>query len=65
MPRLSAVQSTLQHVTAALSKIGRVPLALLLVWILTVWWGEQSTYEGHVQKCLWNNWETWVWHVKE
>ncbi|KAK5941279.1 hypothetical protein PMZ80_006557 [Knufia obscura] len=59
MPRLSAVQSTLQHVTAALSKIGRVPLALLLVWILTVWWGEQSTYEGHVQKCLWNNWETW------
>lgn len=45
---------------AVLRRIGRVPVFLLLVWFLTIWWGEHATFGEHIQDCVWHNWETWV-----
>lgn len=64
MLRFNALQSFLQDVKAASFRFGRIPLALLAVWLWAVWWGEHRTFESHVQECIWSNWETWVWHAE-
>lgn len=60
MPRPDVSNSLLSNVIAAVMRIGRVPLIIILTWLLTVWWGEHATFSSHIQQCVWRNWEDWV-----
>lgn len=60
MPRPDVSSSNLSNLKAFLTSIGRVPLVVTLLWLLTVWWGEHSTFNSHIQECAWRNWEDWV-----
>ncbi|KAL9109095.1 MAG: hypothetical protein Q9227_006186 [Pyrenula ochraceoflavens] len=33
--------------------------ALVLIWVLLLWWGERLVFEHAVQSCDWGNWEKW------
>lgn len=35
-------------------------LALILVWVYVLFWGEESTFNAKVGSCEWNRWEDWV-----
>lgn len=59
MPPPDTARLILRHVRGFIDRFGRAPLFLLLLWLLAVWWGEQSVFAGHVQDCAWPNWETW------
>ena len=37
-----------------------VPNLLLLMWVLTLWWGERSVFRTSVKECGWEKWESWV-----
>ncbi|OJJ46160.1 hypothetical protein ASPZODRAFT_67243 [Penicilliopsis zonata CBS 506.65] len=32
---------------------------LILLWILTLWWGERTVFRDGVEACQWGNWEKW------
>ena len=36
------------------------PLLLALLWIYTLWWGEQAIFQRQVKGCSWEDWESWV-----
>lgn len=40
-----------------------VPLVLILVWGLVLWWGEEVIFRRSVEDCAWSNWESWVYQV--
>lgn len=33
---------------------------LVVVWWITLYWGERSSFDGSIDSCRWENWETWV-----
>lgn len=41
-----------------------IPTALILIWILALWWGEVGTFRSSVNRCDWHNWERWVCPLK-
>ncbi|KAF2013293.1 hypothetical protein BU24DRAFT_411056 [Aaosphaeria arxii CBS 175.79] len=43
------------HLRSLLS-LGRI---LIVIWFVTLYWGERSAYTGHVDSCRWENWENW------
>lgn len=37
-----------------------VRLALVVLWILLLWWGEEAVFRRGVKGCAWDRWESWV-----
>lgn len=37
-----------------------LPVALILVWVFVLWWGEVGTFRRKVNQCDWQYWERWV-----
>lgn len=36
-----------------------VPLALIVIWWMVLWWGEEVVFRRSVEDCTWSNWESW------
>lgn len=43
-----------------LNSIFSVHLGLILVWVLTLWWGEKMSFKWTVADCAWARWENRV-----
>jgi len=43
-----------------LDKISHTKVALVIIWILVLWWGERLVFRRSVARCRWENWEQWV-----
>lgn len=41
-------------------RVFSVANALILLWVLTLWWGERTVFQESLEKCVWNKWEKWV-----
>ena len=37
-----------------------LPLVLIFIWIVVLWWGEEAIFRRKVKDCTWDQWETWV-----
>lgn len=37
----------------------RLTTALVLIWLVAVWWGERGIFKSAVAQCEWQNWERW------
>jgi hypothetical protein len=51
------VQSSVSRI---FRRIFTVANAVILVWVWTLWWGERTVFQEHIDACLWDNWEHWV-----
>lgn len=48
-----------------LKRVFTIANAIILLWILTLWWGERTVFRESIEACAWENWESWVscsWH---
>ncbi|KAF6229869.1 hypothetical protein HO133_004206 [Letharia lupina] len=36
-----------------------IPLALIIIWWVVLWWGEEVVFRHSVENCVWSNWESW------
>ena len=43
-----------------LGKISLTKVALVIIWVLVLWWGESLVFWRSIAKCRWENWEQWV-----
>jgi hypothetical protein len=34
--------------------------AIVLLWMLSIRWGERTVFDDHIKQCLWDSWEEWV-----
>lgn len=41
-------------------RVFTVPIALILLWFWTLWWGERTVFQESLDKCVWDKWEKWV-----
>lgn len=41
-------------------RIFTVSNGLVLLWVLTLWWGERTVFWDSVDNCVWQSWEKWV-----
>jgi hypothetical protein len=46
--------------TRIFRRIFTVANAVILVWVWTLWWGERTVFQEHIDACVWDNWEHWV-----
>ncbi|CAI7598965.1 unnamed protein product [Penicillium pancosmium] len=46
-----------------LRRIFTVANAVILVWMWTLWWGERTVFQEHIDACVWDNWEHWPQHA--
>lgn len=37
-----------------------IPLVLVIIWMLVLWWGEEAIFRRKVEDCAWDRWESWV-----
>ena len=37
-----------------------IPLALIILWYIALWWGEEAVFRRKVAGCAWKGWENWV-----
>lgn len=37
-----------------------LPNAVLLFWVLLVWWSEKGVFYSSMKECEWGDWEPWV-----
>lgn len=35
------------------------PLALIIIWWVVLWWGEEVVFRHSVEGCAWSKWESW------
>ncbi|KAA6415346.1 MAG: manganese ion homeostasis (Fr) [Lasallia pustulata] len=47
------------HSAWGLRHIAKVPLALILLWVIVLWWGERSVFRYSIAACDWDTWERW------
>src|SRR6266487_2874680 len=40
-----------------------LPHALILLWLVVLWWGERTVFRKTIEACEWHNWERWVRHI--
>lgn len=45
-----------------LRSLVNIRLGLIVFWIITLKWGEVTTFNWKVQDCAWDHWESWVGH---
>lgn len=50
--------------TRIFRRIFTVANAVILVWVWTLWWGERTVFQEHIDACIWDNWEHWVGHAE-
>lgn len=43
-----------------MKRIFTVSNGLVLLWVLTLWWGERTVFRDSVDSCVWQSWEKWV-----
>lgn len=36
-----------------------IPLALTIIWLVALWWGEEAVFRRSVEACAWDRWESW------
>ncbi|KAJ5334566.1 hypothetical protein N7452_006969 [Penicillium brevicompactum] len=36
-----------------------IPNAIIILWLLSIRWGERRVFEDHINQCLWDSWEDW------
>ena len=41
-----------------------LPLVLIIIWMLVLWWGEEAIFRRKVEDCAWDRWESWVCAMK-
>ena len=46
--------------TLRLQDIINIPVGIVLLWILVLWWGEEHVFNRSISTCEWDKWETWV-----
>ena len=37
-----------------------VPLVLIIIWMVVLWWGEEAIFRRKVEDCVWDRSESWV-----
>ena len=37
-----------------------IPLGLVLLWMVVLWWGEVASFRHAIADCAWDLWESWV-----
>lgn len=37
-----------------------LPVAFIILWLLTLYWGERSSFSNAFGRCEWDRWEDWV-----
>ena len=37
-----------------------IPLVMITVWWVVLWWGEEVVFRRSVESCAWGSWESWV-----
>lgn len=37
-----------------------LPAALVVIWMIVLWWGEVHVFRNSVDRCHWRTWERWV-----
>ncbi|KAJ5222950.1 uncharacterized protein N7469_009190 [Penicillium citrinum] len=42
-----------------LKRLFTVANGVILMWIFTLWWGERTVFQEHIDACVWDNWEHW------
>ena len=57
----SSRQSSLQS-PWTLKSLVNIQLGLIILWIITLKWGEETTFDRKVRDCAWGQWESWVGH---
>lgn len=40
-----------------------IPLALIIIWSMVLWWGEEVVFRRSLESCAWSNWESWVFQL--
>ena len=40
--------------------LSKTQIALFVIWMWMLSWGEKRSFRSHVSKCKWENWERWV-----
>lgn len=43
-----------------LTNIAKAPVALIVLWVIILWWGERSVFRDSIAACDWDKWERWV-----
>ncbi|EGE06349.1 cell division control protein 1 [Trichophyton equinum CBS 127.97] len=51
-------------VKAVLQALFTVRTALILLWGLTLWWGERTVFKESLKACNWSHWEKWPANAK-
>ncbi|KAJ5085202.1 hypothetical protein N7532_009973 [Penicillium argentinense] len=49
----------LSSVTRVIKRLFTVANAVVLMWMFTLWWGERTVFQEHIDACVWDNWEHW------
>ena len=44
----------------SLRRLLSLPNALILLWVVTVYWSERSVFSSSINSCDWRLWESWV-----
>lgn len=50
--------------TRIFKRVFTIANAVILVWVWTLWWGERTVFQEHIDACVWDNWEHWVGHTE-
>ena len=40
-------------------KLLSIPITLVFIWMVALWWGEQAIFRRSISACAWDNWESW------
>lgn len=52
-----------QVMTWKLRDLFGIPLVLIVLWAVVLWWGEETVFRRKVEDCAWDHWENWVCYV--
>ena len=43
------------------SRLSRfLPFLFIVLWVISLWWGERVVFRRSVETCAWDRWESWV-----
>ena len=51
---------SVELVRRTVQSLSKTKVALFVIWIWILSWGEKRSFRSHVSKCKWENWENWV-----
>ena len=59
-PAVERQAHRLRHGNWTFRGLFSVVRVLLVLWIITLYWGERSLFDDALESCRWEDWEDWV-----